>query len=157
MIVALGLGGLPALIAAIEQDMKFDETKDGTLRERPVSVVHGTWSDAFAQKLRGAQQQVQGAPSLLPAFVPDAVSIYVDRETGFPHRIMYLKKLVGRDVYKPMVTLDFLDVILNQPINNKDFDYQPPEGVTPTELTKSIVDRLTPPETKGPPGGAPQK
>jgi hypothetical protein len=156
LIVALGLGGLPALIAAIEQDMKFDATTEGTLRDRPVSVVHGTWSDAFAQRLRGPQQQqqpAQGPPSLLPAFVPDAVRIYVDRETGFPHRIMYLKKLVGRDVYKPMVTLDFLDVVLNQPINNQDFDFQPPEGVTAIEQTKAFVDRLTPPETKPQPPG----
>jgi outer membrane lipoprotein-sorting protein len=83
------------------------------------------------------------------------VRIYVDRETGFPHRIMYLKKLVGREVHKPMVTLDFIDVELNQPINNNDFDYQPPDGVTPVEQTKAFVDRLTPPETKAPPG-APQ-
>jgi hypothetical protein len=67
---------------------------------------------------------------------------------------MYLKKLAGREVHKPMVTLDFLDVVLNQPINNQDFDYQPPEGVTPFEQTKAFVDRLTPPETKGQ-GGAP--
>lgn len=161
LIVALGLGGLPALIAAIEQDMTFDTTTEGTLRDRPVSVVHGSWLDAVAQKLRGGQQQPgQGAPhpSLLPAFVPDAVRIYVDRETGFPHRIMYLKKLAGRGdvdkpILKPMVTLDFIDVVLNQPINQQDFDYQAPEGVTPIEQTKLFVDRLTPPDTKGPPGG----
>jgi hypothetical protein len=153
VIVAMGLGGLPALIAAIEQNMKFDQAlTEGTLRERPVAVIHGTWSDPMAQRLRGSQQQQQGAPSLLPVFVPDAVRIYVDRETGFPHRIMYLKKLVGREVHKPMVTLDFLEVVLNEPINNQDFDYQPPDGVTPIELTKSVVDRLTPPEAKGPTG-----
>jgi hypothetical protein len=163
LIVALGLGGLPALIAAIEQDMKFDATTEGTLRDRPVSVVHGTWSDAFAQKLRGPQQQPQqqATPSLLPVFVPDAVRIYIDRETGFPLRIMYLKNLVGRGtadnpIQKPMVTLDFLDVVLNQPINNQDFDYQPPEGVTPIEQTKAFVDRLTPPESKSPAGPGPQ-
>lgn len=158
LIVALGLGGLPALIASIEQDMRFDETTEGTLRDRPVAVVHGTWSDAFLQKLRGPQQpqqqqQQQAPPSLLPVFVPDAVRIYIDRETGFPHRIMYLKKLSGREVHKPMVTLDFLEVVLNQPINTQDFDYQAPEGVTPIEQTKAFVDRLTPPDNKSPPGG----
>jgi len=162
LIVALGLGGIPALIAAIEQDMTFDTTTEGTLRDRPVSVVHGSWTTEFEQKLRGGQQQqqAQGAPppSLLPAFVPDAVRIYVDRETGFPHRIMYLKKLAGRGevdrpILKPMVTLDFIDVVLNQPINQQEFDYQAPEGVTPIEQTRAFVDRLPPPDTKGPPGG----
>jgi hypothetical protein len=155
LIIALGLGGLPALLAAIEQDMKFDETTEGMLRERPVTVVHGTWTDALVQRFRNPQQQQQqAAPSLLPVFVPDAVRIYIDRQTGFPHRIMYLKKLPGREVHKPMVTLDFIDVVLNQPINSKDFDYQPPDGVTPIEQTKAFVDRLTPPETKSPPAGS---
>ena len=159
-IIALGLGGLPALIAAIEQDMKFDEMEEGTLRERPVLVIHGTWSDAYAQRLRDPQQQGQPgqrASSLLPVFVPDAVRIYIDRETGFPLRIMYLKNLIGRGtvdkpIQKPMVTLDFLDVVLNQPINNQDFDYQPPEGVTPAEKTKEWIDRLLSTEPQGAPG-----
>ncbi len=155
VIVDMGLGGLPGLIAAIQQDMKFETVTESTLRERPVSIIHGTWSDAFAQRLRGGQQQpgaAQPVSAMLPAFVPDGVRIYVDRETGFPHRIMYLKKLLGRDVYKPMVTLDFLDVVLNQPISQQEFDYQAPEGVTPEELTKYVVDRISPPDSKPQPG-----
>ena len=153
VVVDMGLGGLPALIAAIQQDMKFETVTESTLRDRPVSIIHGTWSDAFAQRLRGGPQQpaagaAQAVTAMLPAFVPDAVRIYVDRETGFPHRIMYLKKLMGRDVHKPMVTLDFLDVVLNQPISQQEFDYQAPENVQVEELTKLIVDKITPPESK---------
>jgi hypothetical protein len=151
LIASFGLGGLPALIAAIEQDMKFTGLKDDTLRDRPVHVIQGTWSDAFALKLRG--QPGRAASSLLPAFVPDAVRIYVDRETGFPHRILYVKKIPGREVFRPMLTLDFLDVALNEPINNSEFDYEPPKGVTPIEQTKAFVDMLAPPDDKTPPGG----
>jgi outer membrane lipoprotein-sorting protein len=88
----------------------------------------------------------------LPAFVPDAVRLFVDRETGFPHRIMYLKKLPGRKVQRAILTLDFLDVALNEPINNSEFDYEPPAGVTPIEQTKAFVDMVNPPDSKTRPG-----
>jgi outer membrane lipoprotein-sorting protein len=142
LIATLGLGGLPALLAAIEQEMEFTEVSEAMLRDRPMTVVHGIWSEAFTQKLTGTPQG-QPRPSILPAFVPDAVRVYIDRETGFPHRVQYLKKLVGRGVFKPLLTLDFLDVSLNEPINPAEFDYKPPEGVTPVEQTKAFVDMLT--------------
>jgi len=147
LIASLGLGGLPALLAAIEQDMQFTEASESILRDRPVTVIHGAWTEAFGQKLTG-NQPGQAKSTLLPAFIPEAVRIYVDRETGFPLRILYLKKLVGREVFKPLLTLDFLDVSLNEPINPAEFDYKAPEGVTPVEQTKAFVDMLTPRDSK---------
>src|SRR5262245_234196 len=142
LIASFGLGGLPALLAAIEQDMKFSpEIKEETLRDRPVVVISGTWTDAFASKLRAPG--AQGAPSLLPAYVPDSVRVLVDRETGFPLQVLYLKKLPGRKASRPMLTLDFLDVALNEPINSSEFDYEPPDNVKPVELTKAFVDMLS--------------
>jgi hypothetical protein len=102
-------------------------------------------------QLRG--QPGGAASSLLPAFVPDAVRIYIDRETSFPHRILYVKKIPGREVFRPMLTLDFLDVALNEPINNSEFDYEPPKGAQIEEQTKAFVDRLAPPDEKTQPGG----
>jgi hypothetical protein len=155
LIASFGLGGLPALLAAVEQDMKFNpEMKEGTLRDRPVTVITGTWTDAFAARLRG--QGAQGAASLFPPFVPDSVRLSIDRETGFPHQILYLKKLPGRKVSRPLLTLDFLDVALNEPINSSEFDYSAPEGVTPIEQTKEIVERILPSDTRTQPA-APQR
>ncbi len=152
LIATFGLGGLPALIAAIEQDMKFSaEMKEETLRDRPVVVISGSWTDAFASKLRGTAGQ--GAPGLLPAFIPDSVRLYIDRETGFPHRVLYQKKLPGRKVARPILTLDFLDVALNEPINKNEFDYEPPERVPVIDQTKAFVDMLSGSESKTPSGG----
>jgi hypothetical protein len=142
LIASFGLGGLPALIAAIEQDMKFNpEMKEETLRDRPVVVISGAWTDTFASKLRGPG--AQGTPNLLPAYVPDSVRVLIDRETGIPLQILYLKRLSGRKVSRPMLTLDFLDVALNEPINSNEFDYEPPDNVKPVELTKTYVDMLS--------------
>jgi hypothetical protein len=152
LIASFGLGGLPALIAAIEKDMKFNpEMKEETLRDRPVVVISGAWTDAYVSQLRGPA--AQGAPSLLPAFVPDSVRVSIDRETGVPLQVLYLKKMPGRKVSRPLLVLDFLDVALNEPINSNEFDYEPPAGVTPAELTKAFVDALSASESKSRPEG----
>jgi hypothetical protein len=165
LITSLGLGGLPALLAAIEQNMKFTAVKEMALRDQPMIVVEGTWTDSFAQKLRGAaaqgQPQGQQASTLLPASAPDSVRVYIDRGTGFPHRITYLKKIPGRNVQKEMLTLDFLDVEINQPISDSEFDYVPPKDIAPIELTQGFLDQLSlqgkQPQQGGPQSGSPLK
>jgi hypothetical protein len=144
IITSLGLGGLPALLAALEQTMEFTSVKDGTLRDKPMLVIEGTWSEPFAKRLRGSMQPGQPGAGLLPPTAPDSVKIYIDRETGFPHRISYLKKIAGRDVHRQMLTLDFLDVEINQPISGSEFDYVPPKNVAPQEITKGFLDQLMP-------------
>lgn len=140
LITSLGLGGVPALLAAIEQDMKLTGVKEDTLRDRPVMVVQGTWSEAFASRVFG--QQPQQASVALPSFVPDAVRVYLDKETGFPLRFLYLKKIPNREVQRAMLTFDFLDVAINQPIDPSEFLYEPPTGVQPVELTNFFLDQL---------------
>ncbi len=118
-----------------------------------MQAIQGTWTEAFASKLRAQPSQPGQAPStLLPAYVPDAIRIYVDREAGFPHRILYMKKIPGREVQRPMLTLDFMDVVLNEPINKSEFEYEPPAGVTPIVQTKAFVDMLVPPDSRTQPG-----
>ncbi|MFN0052749.1 MAG: hypothetical protein ACKV0T_11195 [Planctomycetales bacterium] len=149
LITDLGLGGMPGLLASIERDMRFTGVKEEVFRDRPVLLIQGTWSDAFALRLQGQQR---GGSGLLPPFVPDSTRIYLDRETGFPHRILYLKKIPGRDVQKPMLTLDFLDVVINQPIDPTEFVYEPPSNPAPLELTNTYLQQLAPPDSKSGPG-----
>ncbi len=139
-IAELGLGGIPGLLAAMEQDMTFTDMKEDTFREHPVVVIQGTWTDAFAARFQNPQQQPKSA--LLPPFVPDSVRISIDRETGFPLRFQYLKKLPGREKQRPMLTFEFHDVAFNQPIDNSEFAYEAPSGLQPLELTKHYLDRL---------------
>jgi hypothetical protein len=142
LVASLGLGGLPALIAAVEKEMKFSPSvREETLRDRPVFVIQGSWTDAY--KARLGDQSGRGAPNLLLALLPDSVRLSIDRETGVPLRILYLKKIPGREVSRPMLTLDFLDVELDQPINQGEFNYKPPDGIIPVEQTKVFVDMLT--------------
>ena len=125
--------------------------KETTLRERPVLEIQGAWTEAFSAQLRGRARGP--AAALLQVSAPDSVRLYIDRETGFPHRIQYLKQVPGREVSKPMLTIDFLEVVLNQPINGSEFDFVPPSGGEEHDLTQSYIDAISPPEVKSPSRG----
>jgi hypothetical protein len=155
LITSLGLGGLPSMLSGIEQAMRFTSVKDSTLRDLPVVVVEGTWKDDIAQKIKGNPQPGQAGAGLMPATAPDSVRVYIDRANGFPHRVMYLKKIPGREVLKPMLTLDFLDVEINQAISGTEFDYAPPKDIPPIERTQLYLDQLSPTGAKQPAGGSP--
>lgn len=142
LLTSMGLGGLPALLTSLEQDMKLGSVKEETLRDRPVLVISGTWSEPVAARMR--RPGPGGSPGLLPPTVPDQVRIYLDKETGFPYRLLYLKKSPNRDVLKPMLVLDFRDVVLNEPIPASEFDYTPPQDVQSQDVTTQIIEGFAP-------------
>lgn len=123
--------------------MKFSTLKEESLRSRPVYLIQGTWNDDAAKRWLGDPTK-RPKDAALPMFVPDEVRISLDRETGFPLRVQYLKKMPDRDLMRPMLTLDFLDVALNEPIDPREFQYEPPDRVTPVELTPMYLDQLKP-------------
>ncbi|MCY2967526.1 MAG: hypothetical protein NT069_28500 [Planctomycetota bacterium] len=146
LLTGMGLGGLPALLASLEQNMKLGTVKEETYRDRPVNVISGTWSESVAARM--TRPGPGGGPGLLPPTVPDQMRLYLDKETGFPYRLLYLKKVPNRDVLKPMLTLDFRDVVLNEPIPSSEFDYKPPTDVQPVELTNFYIEQFAPQGTK---------
>jgi hypothetical protein len=141
LIKSLGLGGIPELLGSLEREMKFTGLKDETLRDRPVLVVQGTWNDDAAKRWLG-DPETRDKNATFPVFVPDEVRVFLDRETGFPLRLLYVKKMPDRDVMRPMLTLDFLDIALNEPIDAREFEYEPPDRVTPIEITPVYLEQL---------------
>lgn len=147
-IADMGLGGLPALLASLERDMTFGRVREETLRDRPAVVLEATWNEEFLEKLRDPQQPKESSV-LLPPFVPDSAMIYLDRETRFPLRFKYLKKIANRDAQREAFVLDFLEVELDQPIDKREFTYEPPAGVQPAELTNYFIQQIETPTTRG--------
>ena len=82
--------------------------------------------------------------------------IYLDRETRFPLKFRYLKKIPNRDVQRDAFVLDFLEVELDQPIDKREFTYEPPAGIQPVDLTTFFLDQIGPPATRGR-GGEPSR
>ncbi|QDT96571.1 LolA family protein [Gimesia aquarii] len=138
LVAELGLGGLPGLLASIEKSMKFDSVAEKTVNGKTLTVINGTWKNEFLAQLKGGNPQ---SPVELPAYVPDAVKIYLDPETLFPRRIVYLKK--KEDTIENMVSLSFTKVTLNAPISATEFAYEPPDGVFPVDTTHQYLKQLT--------------
>ena len=147
LISNMGLGGLSALLGSMHLSMNFQGIKPDELRDRPVFVVQGGWQDQYVALWRGVRQnQDKAFPDGLPSFVPDLVWLSVDQENGFPHRIQYRKRIPGRkeSVTQPILTLDYLDVVLNEPLNAQEFEFKEPDRPTPIDRTEEFIKQFQP-------------
>ncbi|MBI5761267.1 MAG: hypothetical protein HZA46_22375 [Planctomycetales bacterium] len=145
LISNMGLGGLTALLGSMHLSMNFQGIKPDELRDRPVFVIQGAWKDEYVALWRGVRQnQDKAYPDGLPSFVPDLVWLSVDQENGFPHRIQYRKRIPGRTVSQPILTLDYLDVVLNEPLSVQEFEFKEPDRPTPIDRTDEFIKQFVP-------------
>jgi hypothetical protein len=129
----LGLGGIPTLLASLERTMQFDARRQETYQDRPYLVIQGHWKEEYLQKL--GKQLGQSAQMFTP-FMPEQVRIYFDEETLFPMRILYLKQAtVEPKTFRAVLSLEFTDVELDQPIDPQEFRYVPPRDVPEVDET----------------------
>ncbi len=148
LVAQLGLGGLPALLASLEQNMVLNKIKEEKIEGISFYVVQGRWNDSFLKLWEKPALGVEdkrknkSKTSPLPSRVPDRVRIYLEKKTLFPQRILYLKKHPDKPSYKQMVLLDFQNVKFNTQVNNEDFRFIPPDGVQQDDDTKRYIDRL---------------
>lgn len=138
LVAELGLGGLPGLLASIQKNMKLESLSERNVNGKTLTVLNGVWKDEFLAQWKGGDPT---APVQLPAYVPDGVRIYLDPQTLFPRRIVYLKK--NKETLESMVTLNFTKVSLNAPIEATEFAYEPPDGVFPVDITNQYLKQLT--------------
>jgi len=153
LIAQLGLGGLPALVASIEQNMIFDAMKEETIDGTDFVILQGHWNEKFIKRWQETDPEEQeetktepksGKPQavVLPMRVPDIVRIYCNKTTLFPQRILYLKKHPEKKRYRQMVVLDFKNVQINGLTRKEEFQYVPPDGIIQEDDTKRYLDLL---------------
>jgi hypothetical protein len=136
--VELGLGGLPALLASLEHWMTFDAARQQSVKGKTFIVLTGTWNDAARQKFKTKLNR-----PTLPPHVPDAVQIYLEPELLFPRRIAYLKHRGTGEEPEPLVVLDFLDIVINGPVDPHAFDFTPPDGLRTIDVTNNYLQQVT--------------
>jgi hypothetical protein len=138
--VELGLGGLPALLASLERSMKFDSLSQEEVNGKKFTVIGGAWNEAALQKFKantGGRQT---------SHIPDAVRIYLEPEILFPRRIDFLKKR-GTET-EVLVELDFLDIVINAPLDDHEFEFAPPNGIRTVDVTNDYLRQLKGGEAK---------
>jgi hypothetical protein len=155
----LGLGGLPAILASLEKTMDFTSVGQEDIRGKVLTVIDGTWKPGQRDKLLAAANSgldEKQRTKKLPMHIPDSVRVYLDPENGmFPRRIVYWKQHPERDYSFPMVTIAFSDIVLNGPVDEKSFEFDAPEGVTPDDITARYTEMFKPrqaPTTAAPAG-----
>jgi len=134
--VELGLGGLPALLASLERSMKFDSLSQEEVNGKKFTVIGGTWNDAMLAKFKA---NTGGRPN---SHIPDAVRIYFEPEILFPRRIDFVKKHAAQGETEVVVELDFLDIVINAPLDDHEFEFAPPNGIRTVDVTNDYLRQL---------------
>jgi hypothetical protein len=136
----LGIGGLPAVLASLERSLAFDAVRNDVIEGKEYVVVQGHWKtqrrDQLLMGLGPAAGQIAG-------FLPDLVRVYFARETLFPEKFVYLKATSPEGkAFRPYVTVEFKNVVLDQPIPDQQFVYVAPPGVEEKDETAMFLDGI---------------
>lgn len=139
-VAEIGIGGLPAVLASLERSLNFVSVRPETADGHDDLIVHGIWNPERKERLfsgmGGAVRQVAG-------YMPDAVDIFFARETLFPRKIVYLKKMNGESgELQPLVTVEFRNIVLDQPVQDRLFVYVAPPGVEEKDDTASFIEAM---------------
>ena len=134
--VELGFGGLPGLFASIEKSMQFDQYKEDTADGRKLVVIEGGWKPDMLRIWQGKKPDEP-----LPDYVPSRIRVYLDGESLFPRRILYLGRN-AENVLRPKVSLDFSEIETGTAIPAAKFKFVPPDGVFPEDLTPQFLDQI---------------
>ncbi len=134
----LGLGGLPALLASLERSMVFRTQQDKEINGKTFVMIEGSWNDAYLERFRSISK-VQA----LPDHVPDLVRIYFEPGLLFPRRFLFLKQLRNQETFVEMMELDLVDIVLNGHIEESQFDFVPPDGTFPVDITNAYLNQIS--------------
>ena len=137
LIAELSLGGLPGLLASVQRSWEFDTISEETIGDKKFTVIKGSWQKSFLDKFPKVNEAGE-----LPIYVPDQLELYFDNEFEFPHRIMYRKRPLGKKFLRPMVSIDFTEIVLDEAVNEEEFYFLPPDEVTPIDVTKRYLDQI---------------
>lgn len=137
---AMGLGGLPELLASVAQTMVFDDYKEQTIGGERLNVYEGSWNPYYAQTF------LRQGGNEMPAHVPDRVRIYFDNRYLL-RRVEYLKRSKD-DALEPMLTMGF-KIRLNSKIDESVFEL-PKRTEYTTDVTNDYLRLFQPPPAAKP-------
>jgi len=142
--VDLALGGLPGLLTSLQRSLEFDSVKEEMFEDQPVLTLTGRWNPQLAQQLGGDAQQPR-----FPPHIPEAARLSLAKETLVPVRLAYLKRT--EQGVRLLLDLRFRNIVLDGPVSDKDFDFTPPEGVEPEDITRDYLRQLFPEQAENQP------
>lgn len=136
----LSLGGLPKLLESLAGMFAWAEPLTVELDRRPAWLVRGNWSrDRLAALLPDQAAAIKNGQnadlSKLPAHLPDQIVVLIGRDDHLVYRIEYRRGASAEEAKKPdaalaprlLLSMEFFEIRLAQPIDPHQFQYQPGE------------------------------
>jgi hypothetical protein len=142
----LAVGGLPKLLEGLLVSFQTLGAEAGYLGEAPMWAIELEWKPSvIAALVPDQRERMTSGESCdfaeLPQ-LPERVMVFLGHENLFPQRIEFRRRAsddVERDEagegggFVPVVTLEFTDVQLNQPIDPRQFQYGPAPATDTTD------------------------
>lgn len=136
----IGIGGLPAILASLERTMIFEAVRDEVQDGQPVWVVQGSWNPEEENRLVGG---LGGLATQIQQFLPDRVHVVFNKETYFPQKFQYLKRISEeRNTFRPLLTVSFSNAVFDESIPAQRFSYIPPPGMEERDETAMFIDAI---------------
>lgn len=151
--IQLALCGLPKLIESLHTNFAFRIVQSDRLDGVPVWVARGTWrpealNETYPDhKSTPPAEQGRGGGKL-PPHAPEVVVLLVGRDDLFPYRIEFrrrkevdAKSPVRTDETRPLVVMEWFEVALDTPIDERQFIYRPGD-LEFTDGTTRLLERM---------------
>lgn len=138
----IGLGGLSQLLRSVATDFTFEPA---AAAQPEVLRLVGAWKYAALARiapdqfpLKSGSETVQ--PDKLPEHVPHYVEVVLGAENMFPYRFRYFRNTPqGAQV---LLTIEFFDVVFEEPIAEQNFIYQPGPNLIAIDITHEYLQRI---------------
>ncbi|MCX7401226.1 MAG: hypothetical protein NT138_26375 [Planctomycetales bacterium] len=137
----LGVGGLRGLVSRLQTMMEFAPVKSITVGDRKVYEVTGRWSERIRKDVFKVPEGSVVDPR---PHVPEYTRVYVDAETMLPRRIQFLKRSMDptAKMVRPLITLDFRNLVINEPVDDQAFVFKTPEKAVEVDETENVIQMI---------------
>ena len=137
----LGVGGLRGLVSRLQTMMEFAPVKSITVGDRKVYEVTGRWSERIRKEVFKVPEGSVVDPR---PHVPEYTRVYVDAETMLPRRIQFLKRSMDptAKMVRPLITLDFRNLVINEPVDDQAFVFKTPEKAVEVDETENVIQMI---------------
>jgi hypothetical protein len=142
----LSLGGLPRLLDSLANDFVWSEPVAVELDRRTAWLVRGSWQTERLAELLPVQAEAirkgQAADlSRLPGYAPSQVIVIIGRDDNLVYRIEYRRGDSAAEELAPqlLLSMEFFEYRLAQPIDPRQFRFQPGEQSVFDETERFIT------------------
>ncbi|MBT4693567.1 MAG: hypothetical protein HOB73_09505 [Planctomycetaceae bacterium] len=143
----IAMGGLPRVLAAVEDSFSFSVVRRAIFEDVPVWVILGQWKPAVRDKIQTRFRVRRGN---LMTHMPNAVRIVLGRDEQFqyfPREIQYLRVVEGATdefvTATALVTLQFYDYTRKVAMNRSQFEYQRGDQII-VDRTQAFLEKYLP-------------